>query len=62
MNRRYFRDRIGEQEIVAVADRHSPIPEPYMLHIREEYDSTGNFIRVEHRKRVYEDRIVYEPA
>lgn len=60
MNRRYSRDRIGEQEITVPANRFSPIPEPYMLHIREEFDDRGNFVKTIHRKRVYEDRIVDE--
>ena len=47
------RDRIGEIEVTGVVSRFASIPEPYMLHIREEFDDEGNFVKVIHRKRVY---------
>ena len=53
------RDRIGEVELKTVS-RFAPTPEPYMLHIREEFDDNGVFVRVIHRKRVYWSGVIVD--
>lgn len=54
------RDRMEDMPLVGVTSRFDSTPEPYVLHIRDEFDDAGNFVEVIHRKRVYDDRIVDE--
>lgn len=46
-----LKDRV-EDIVPQVKSRFDPIPEPYMLHIRERFNDDGT-VETVHRKRVY---------
>ena len=55
-----LRDRIEMPDIFPVVSRFDPTPEPYILHIREQFNDDGTVTTI-HRKRIYDsDRIVDE--
>ena len=48
-----YRDRIEDEHLAVIVSRFKTIPEPYIVHIREQIDNFDNVIRTVHRKRVY---------
>ena len=47
-----MKDRIEIPEIQEVKSRFDPTPEPYTLHIREQFNDDGTVTTI-HRKRIY---------